>query len=350
MSWESLSGDLPEREIVYSLKEDHVDPQLLFAGTEFGAYFSTDGGSHWTRLSGLPTIAVRDIDIQRRENDLVLGTFGRGIYILDDYTPLRAEHRVLLEREAALFPVKDALRYIETNRLGGSSGRGSQGASFYAAANPPYGAVFTYYLKEKLLTRRERRKKAEEEADEKEPPPYPTIEQLRAEDEEQEPAVVLIVRDQTDAVIHRLRGSREQGGPSAGMESSLPHRDTDAPGTTGDLPPWEQPPRGPLALPGTYSVTLAKEVDGVTTSLTEPVEFQVIPLDVSTFAAEDREAVLRFQRKIARLQRAVLGTIRVSRRSAEPVGPRPPSHRRYAGCRPGAVERGPTDRTASECS
>ena len=313
-TWESLSGDLPEREIVYALKEDHVDPQLLFAGTEFGAYFSTDGGAHWSRLSGLPTIAVRDIEIQRRENDLVLGTFGRSIYILDDYTPLRAEHAALLESEAALFPVKDALRYIETNRLGGSSGRGSQGASYYAAENPPYGAVFAYYLKEKLQTRRERRKEAEKEAREKEydPPPYPTIEQLRAEDEEKEPTVVLIVRDQSGAVVHRVRGSRDKGVHRLAWNLRYPTATPTRLAPPEDLPPWAQPPRGPLALPGTYSVTLAKEVDGVTNSLTEPVEFQVIPLDVATFAAEDREAVLSFQRKIARLQRAVLGTIRAA--------------------------------------
>ncbi len=117
-SWELATGDLPEREVVYSLQEDHVDANLLFVGTEFGAFCSQDAGLTWTKLAGLPTIAVRDLDIQRRENDLVLGTFGRGIYILDDYSPLRSANRELLEQDAAIFPVKDALRYVEFSRLG----------------------------------------------------------------------------------------------------------------------------------------------------------------------------------------------------------------------------------------
>ena len=79
----------PARGSTYAIAEDHVDPRLLFAGTEFAAYVSRDGGQHWTKIGGLPTIAVREIAIQKRENDLVIGTFGRGVYIVDDYSPLR---------------------------------------------------------------------------------------------------------------------------------------------------------------------------------------------------------------------------------------------------------------------
>ena len=89
-SWESIAGDLPANGPVLSFAEDHVNPNLLFVGTEFGLFFTVDGGKKWVRLRGnLPTIAVRDMAIQERENDLVLGTFGRGFYVLDDYTPLR---------------------------------------------------------------------------------------------------------------------------------------------------------------------------------------------------------------------------------------------------------------------
>ncbi len=312
-TWESTAGDLPEREVVYSLQEDHVDPQLLFAGTEFRAYFSADGGNKWTSIGGLPTIAVRDIAIQQRENDLVLGTFGRGFYILDDYTPLRAENRDLLAADAAIFPIKNAWRYIETNRLGDSSGRGSQGASYYAAPNPPFGAVFTYHLKEKLMSRRERRKKAEKEAEEAgEPVPYPTIEELRAEDEEQEPAIVLVVRDNEGNVVRRLSGSREAGVHRAAWNLRYPTANPISLSPPEDLPPWAEPPSGHLALPGTYTVTLAKQVDGTMESLTEPVAFQVVPLDIATFTAEDRRAVIAFQAKVARLERAVLGSVRAA--------------------------------------
>ncbi|MBD3854231.1 MAG: glycosyl hydrolase, partial [Acidobacteria bacterium] len=135
-SWASISGDLPDREIVYSLMQDHVKPELLFAGTEFGLYFTVDEGAHWIRLKGgLPTIQVRDIDIQREANDLALGTFGRGFYILDDYTPLRQVSEDALEQDVVLFPTRDALRYVEKR-----SRVGSRGASFWTADNPPFGA------------------------------------------------------------------------------------------------------------------------------------------------------------------------------------------------------------------
>jgi len=103
-TWKAIQSNLPPRVSVYTIAEDHIDPNLLFVGTEFGVFFSSDGGTQWTALkSGLPTIAVRDIEIQCRENDLVLGTFGRGFYILDDYTPLRKLRREDFEKPAILF-------------------------------------------------------------------------------------------------------------------------------------------------------------------------------------------------------------------------------------------------------
>ena len=114
-SWTSIAGNLPERGSVYSIAEDHVNPNLLFAGTEFGVCFTIDGGQKWVELSaGLPTIAVRDIAIQRRENDLVLGTLGRGFYVLDDYTPLRELNKETIDKAAHIFPVKTALEYVES--------------------------------------------------------------------------------------------------------------------------------------------------------------------------------------------------------------------------------------------
>ena len=308
-SWTSVAGDLPERDIVYSVQEDHEKSDLLFVGTEFGAYFTADGGSKWIRLKGgVPTIAVRDIDIQRRENDLVLGTFGRSIYILDDYTPLRLADDEFLEKEAALFPVKDALRYIQTSRLGGWSGRGSQGASFYAAPNPPFGAVFTYYLKEKIKTRKERREEAEKKAKKAgKPVKYPTIEELRAEDEEQKPSVYLVVRDDAGEVVRRIKGLRKKGIHRVAWDLRYPASTPTRLKPPADLPPWARSPAGPLALPGTYTVMLAKEVDGEIQELTEPESFEVVPLELATFAAEDRAEVMAFQRKVAGLQRAVRG-------------------------------------------
>ena len=118
-TWSGIADDLPERGSVYAVVEDHVDPDLLFVGTEFGLWFSPNGGAAWVRLQGgLPTVAVRDLAIQSRENDLVVGTFGRGFYVLDDYTPLRGLDEAALERAATLFPVRDAWMYMPSYRLG----------------------------------------------------------------------------------------------------------------------------------------------------------------------------------------------------------------------------------------
>ena len=137
---QSINGDLPARGSTYAIAEDHVDPNLLFAGTEFAAYFSKDGGQHWNKIAGVPTIAVREIAIQKRENDLVLGTFGRGIYVVDDYSPVRASTPSTLTDAATLFPVRDAVLYVPTLRYG-LPGKAFQGEMLYSAENPPYGVT-----------------------------------------------------------------------------------------------------------------------------------------------------------------------------------------------------------------
>ncbi len=181
-TWTSIAGDLPENGPVLAFAEDTVNPNLLFAGTEFGAFFTIDGGAHWVRLKGgLPTIAVRDMVIQAREGDLVIATFGRGFYVLDDITPLRQMKAESTEQAAAVFPVKDALLYVERHPLGGPK-KGFQGDAFYTAENPPYGAVFTAYMKEKIKTKKEKRQDAEKDAAKKNQTlPYPTNDELRAE-------------------------------------------------------------------------------------------------------------------------------------------------------------------------
>ena len=142
-SWTAISANLPKRGSVYAIAEDHEDPNLLFAGTEFGVFFSNSGGQQWTQLKGgLPIIAVRDIAIQPRDNDLVLGTFGRGFYVLDDYSSLRNYRPD--ETEAALFAVRDAWLYQESTPLGLPK-RSFQGDSYYMGENLPSVALITYY-------------------------------------------------------------------------------------------------------------------------------------------------------------------------------------------------------------
>jgi len=334
-SWISIAGNLPENGPVYALAEDAVNPRLVFAGTEFGLYFTPLGGEKWIKLGGgMPTISVRDLAIQKRENDLVVGTFGRGIYILDDYTPLRMATAEMLKQESALFSVKNTLSYIPAAPLG-SSGKGFQGEAFFTAPNPPFGAVITYHLKDSLRTKRQARQQREREAARKgQTPPYPTPDELRAEAEEEPPAVVISVSDASGKVVRRLEGPSTRGiqrvawdlrGPAPTGAPAAPAGfggrgalggpgSRGGPGGGGGGRGGEdeeaagggfgfRPPAGVLAAPGTYTVTLARRVDGVVTPLTGSQTFEVLPEGVST--REDRLALAEFQEKLSRLQRAI---------------------------------------------
>jgi hypothetical protein len=150
-TWTNITGNLPDRHDVYSVVQDHVNGDLLFAGTEFGLFFTVDGGRNWVQLKGgMPSIQVRDMTVHRRENDLVLATFGRGFYILDDYSALRELTPQALAEEARLFPLRDAYSYSQTGMApAGSAGIGLM-AGNWIAPNPPFGAVFTLYLKQDL--------------------------------------------------------------------------------------------------------------------------------------------------------------------------------------------------------
>jgi photosystem II stability/assembly factor-like uncharacterized protein len=306
-TWTSLSANLPKNGPVLAIAEDHVDPNLLFAGTEFGLWFSIDGGQKWIQLKGgMPTIAVRDLNIQKRENDLIVGTFGRGVYILDDYTPLRLVKPEMLKQDAAVFPMKDALMYIQSQPLGGR-GKSFQGERYFTAENPPFGATVTWYQKEAIKTRKEKRQEAEREADKRGAPVgWPTRDQLRAEEEEDAPATVITIMDSSDRVVRRLNGPIGAGMQRLTWDLRYPAANLSAPPPP-DADPDFEPPSGPLVMPGTYKVTVAKRVDGVMTQLGQPQQFQVVVEGQENMSTADRSALVEFQQKAVRLQRAVSG-------------------------------------------
>ncbi len=306
-SWKSLAATLPERGSVYSIAEDHVDRNLLFCGTEFGVFFSQDGGDNWVQLkAGLPTIAVRDIEIQRRENDLVLGTFGRGFYVLDDYTPLRNLKKESFDQEAVIFPVKDAWMFIPSKPLG-LRDKGHLGSSYYAAANPPVGAVFTYYLKNDIKTLKAKRQEAEKtKFDKKEVVYYPEIEDLRKEDEQPEPYLLFTITDAAGKVVRHLKAPAKKGlqrivwdmryatsAPALGRMKLTPDQ------------LFGEEDKGYLAMPGQYSVSLSKFEDGVLSQLAGPVVFNTKSLNNATLPATDRVAYQAFCEKVSNLRRVV---------------------------------------------
>ncbi len=224
-SWRSIAGDLPERHVVWRLVQDHVNPGLLFLGTEFGVFFSVEGGNQWVKLSGgTPNIPFRDLVIQKRENDLVGATFGRGFYVLDDYSVLRDVNTDMLENETVLFPVRDARWYVPKRPLGCDRDdcRSSQGGAYFVAPNPPFGATFTYYLPEQIRTRQEQRREREKPLEQAgEDTPYPGWDALQTEALEDEPAIVLTVKDADGNVVRRVEGPVTAGLSSRGLGSSV---------------------------------------------------------------------------------------------------------------------------------
>ena len=308
-SWTSIASDLPERGGVYAVVEDHVKPGLLFAGTEFGLYFTPDDGHRWIRLKGgMPTIQVRDIAIQKRENDLVAATFGRGFYVLDDYAPLREIGDATLAKDAVLFPVKQAFTFAPASPFGGTDA-GFNGDQFYSAPNPPLGAVFTYYLKSELKTRAKTRQDADKELVKKNTDShYPSWDELKRELREEEPAVVLTVSDIDGNIVRQIEGPVKAGMQRVTWDLRYP------PSVPTELAPkerepWDLGPVGPLVAPGKYRVALAERIEGKLVPMGEPQTFDAAPLGGDTLPPADRAALLAFQVKTGKLQRAVLGAV-----------------------------------------
>ena len=308
-SWKSISSDLPSRGSTYTIAEDHLSPNLLFVGTEFGLFTSLDGGGSWLKMkSGIPTIAIRDIEIQRREDDVVAASFGRGFFVLDDYSVLRHLTDELLEQAGHIFPTRDSWMYVRSGPLGGGE-KASQGARLFTAPNPPFGAAFTYFLGESLRTDEQARRKEEKAlAKEGGDVRYPSWDALKREDRQEEPGISLVVRTESGEFVRRVAGSSSSGLHRATWDFRYPGF---APLELGD------DGNGPAALPGTYTVTLEQRVDGVTTVLAGPEPFEVEVLGTPSLPQADREAKLAFQREAGRLQRAVLGAARAAADAAD---------------------------------
>jgi photosystem II stability/assembly factor-like uncharacterized protein len=251
-SWTSIAGDLPDRHVVWSVVEDHVNKDLLFAGTEFGLFFTADGGQHWVQLrGGVPTTPFRDLEIQRRENDLVGATFGRGFFVLDDYTPLRYLTPETLVKDGVLFPPRKTYLYNELTYVRAAAGN-------FATPNPPFGAALTYYLG----------------AD-------------RAGDAGQgEASIVVAVTDAEGKMIRRINGPATAGlhrvhwdlraAASMGRGSQ---QGQERPPPTGGRRGFGGRDAGPLVKPGKYQVTLGKLVEGTVTPLGAPQVLEVVPLE-----------------------------------------------------------------------
>ena len=263
-SWQSISGNIPDRTLVWRMVQDPVKKNLLFAATEFGIYTSLNGGTSWQKLGGAPTISFRDLTIQKRENDLVAASFGRGFFVLDDYSALREFTEDNLSQKGKLFTPRTAKWFVPRSNIGNT------GADYYFAKNPTYGAVFTYHLADEYQTAKEVRKEKETSLNKNNADiPFPGWDALDTERQEKEAQVVLSIQDSQGNVINKISQKASQG--SHRMAWNFSHFN---PYSISDSPSRYRG-GGALAKPGTYQASLSLVQNGEVTPLDGPISFEV---------------------------------------------------------------------------
>ncbi len=298
-TWTSIASNLPANGTVHCIQQDFVNPDLLFVGTEFGVFFTNNGGGSWTQIKeGIPTICIKDLAIQQRESDLIAASFGRGFFVLDDYSPLRTINKSLLEKEGTLFPVKDALMYLQTDT------KGSMGSTQYLAPNPDFGAIFTYYLKDlKFKLKKDIRKEKENDLFKKgEPIPMPTDAQLDDEEKELSPYLTFTITDQNGIVVKKIKKEADKGVKriSWDLRGEQPGSIQPADVKVNTLASSQS---GPFVLPGTYNVSMSVTNGGETKLIGGPVSFKVVTLNNTTLPAENKAEATEFYVKATALAR-----------------------------------------------
>ena len=303
-TWTAIGTGLPKNLPVHSIVEDPVKPGLLFIGTEFGVYTSLNNGKKWYKFSGgLPTICVKDIDIQKRENDSVIATFGRGFYVLDDYSPLRKISADLYKKEASVFKIKDALQYIPSKPLG-LRNKGTQGENYFNTPNPPYGAQITYFVKESFKSKKNIRKENEKKLLKNNSDiQYPSFEELRAEDQENKAYLYLNIYDSNKLLVRKIKQAYKKGIHRAYWNFRYT---SVSPATLRESKPgrYSNADDGFLALPGQYYANLSKVADHVETDLCEMTPFRVYNMENSYTKPEDKQDMFAFMREVSDLRRS----------------------------------------------
>ena len=306
-SWTSIAGDLPEGTIVWVLKQDHQNKNLLFIGTEYGLYFSYNQGTNWVKLkNGVPTIPFRDIELHQRDNDLVGATFGRGFYVLDDYSVLRDLSTAVAAKSNTLFAVRNAWWYVPSVPMQ-AKGMPTLGSTSFASDNPPFGATFTYYLDDLPKTPKAERKEIEKDARKKNTSAtFPGYDKLRSELNEAAPQILLLVSNENGDPIRWLEGTNKKGLHRTNWDLRLPAPNPINLSTPAFKPPWVGDAEGPLAAPGNYTVELFLEHNGNLESQGKAQSFTVKPVPTAP-TNTDFQAVAAFQQKTSDLMRAVSG-------------------------------------------
>lgn len=301
-TWKSISSDLPEKGTVYTIAQDFKDKNLLFVGTEFGVFFSYNGGKNWVQLkSGLPTIAVYDMAIQENKSDLVLATFGRGIYILDDYNPLRFLNKKFLDSTAYIFPIRPSYIYIQ------KSGKYGQGTNHFIAKNPDFGVTFYYYLKQAPKSSRQLRHEREKKLWEQgKPIPQITWKQYEQEGKEEPSYLLFTIYDSAGNVVRKITAKPQKGIHRVTWNLRYP---SPKPIEQDKFEPFKKDNGGILVMPGKYYVSMALYDKGTYKPLFGKVAFRVKPLHNRTISG-DMNQIVAFEQQVSQMSRVVLGAMK----------------------------------------
>ena len=268
LTWKSISNNIPKRTLVWRMVQDNVKKNLLFAATEYGVYTSLNGGDSWQKLPGTPTISFRDITIQKRENDLVAASFGRGFFVLDDYSALREFTESNLNQKGKLFSPRPAKWFVPR------SNTGNTGADYYYAKNPEYGAVFTYHLADDYKTQKQIRVSKEKKIKNSNIP-FPGWDALDAEGRESTAKVILTIHDGAGNIINKVSQKASKG--SHRIAWDLTHFNPFAISSDGSSR-RRYGGGGAMVIPGNYSASLHLEKEGSVTPLDGPISFEVKPI------------------------------------------------------------------------
>jgi hypothetical protein len=268
----------------------------------------------------MPTISTRDVKIQRRENDLVVGTFGRGIYILDDYAPLRVLTEKSMESDALLFAPSRPVKWFQLDR----NHTRTDGDDRFIAKNPEHGATLTYFLKDSLLTAKEVRQQADKKlVKDKKYPKYPSWEAIEAENQEAKPAVYIEINDADGQFINRIPAKSKKGLHRITWDMTY----ASARALTKET---ARVGNGLIAMPGKYTATLYKRVGSEVSQLAEPVELELKSIYQNTIAGPSSERMKSFTQdiiaaqKLSSMTNVVLGQITESMKTIRTAVDRTP--------------------------
>ncbi len=303
-TWKKITTGLPDNSPVWSIAQDFKDKNLLFCGAEFGFYTSVDDGRNWIQLkNGLPTIAVRDIAIQKQENDIAIATFGRSFYILDDFSALRKISEAFLSNtKAYIFDIPTAKIFMQQDS------RYGQGATYYYGKNPKFGATFTYYLKNVPKTTKEARLKKEKELFKKgDYIPQLTWRQEDDQNRELDPYLVFTIADKDGNIIRKLNEKAEKGVNRITWD--LHFASTDAVKSTNKLNLFKNPSSSLMIMPGKYKVKMGIVYKGEYKDLTDYKDFEAEPITNLNLTASNRQDFENFEEKVMKFTRIFSATI-----------------------------------------